>query len=109
MILGDNMIKLDSKKHFDKLKTEFSVFLFTAKWCPDCRYIEPFLDDLEKRYSMMQFVYVDRDKFIDLCSENNIYGIPSFLVYKDNELQGSFVSKFRKTKDEITKFLDSIK
>lgn len=108
MIIGDILIKLQSEQHFEELKRQFTVFMFSADWCPDCRFIEPFLDDLEKKYSLMQFVYVDRDEFIDLCREHNIYGIPSFLVYKDNELKGSFISKFRKTKEEIMKFLDSV-
>ena len=31
---------------------------------------------------MFDFVSVDRDKFMDICIENGIMGIPSFLVYK---------------------------
>jgi len=103
------MIKLQSKKHFEELKKDHTVFLFSANWCPDCRYIEHFLDELEEMYQHMEFVYVDRDEYIDLCIENNVYGIPSFLVYKDDQLLGSFVSKLRKTKQEIIQFLDNVK
>lgn len=103
------MIKLQSEEHFNELKQKHTVFLFTAKWCPDCRYIEPFLDELEEMYHEMTFVHVDRDEFIDLCIENDVYGIPSFLVFKNNQLIGSFVSKLRKTKAEIIKFLDTVK
>ncbi|QVK19492.1 thioredoxin family protein [Mycoplasmatota bacterium] len=103
------MIKLQSIEQFKELKKKHTVFLFSAKWCPDCRVIEPFLNELETIYSNMEFVYVDRDEFIDLCIENNIYGIPSFLVFNEDELLGSFVSKFRKTKQEIIDFLETVK
>lgn len=103
------MIRLESIKQFNELKKTHSLFLFSAKWCPDCRVIEPFLDELETMYSHMKFVYVDRDEFIDLCIENNVYGIPSFLVFNKDQLLGSFVSKFRKSKQEIIQFLEKVK
>ena len=49
---------------------------------PDCRIIEPDLPRLEEKYNHFNFVSVDRDEFIDLAIENDIMGIPSFLVYK---------------------------
>ena len=53
---------------------------------PDCRIIEPDLPRLEEKYNHFNFVSVDRDEFIDLAIENDIMGIPSFLVYKNDEL-----------------------
>lgn len=102
------MIKLQTVQQFTEFKKQDTVFLFSAKWCSDCRFIEPFLDEIEKLFTDFTFVYVDRDQFIDLCIENNIYGIPSFIVFKNNELKGSFASKLRKTKAEIIDFLNSI-
>lgn len=102
------MIKLESTKQFNELKQKNTIFLFSAKWCPDCSYIEPFLDEIETQFNEYTFVYVDRDNFIDLCIENNVYGIPSFLIFKNNQLAGSFVSKLRKTKIEIIDFIKSI-
>lgn len=102
------MIKLQTVQQFTEFKKQDTVFLFSAKWCSDCRFIEPFLDEIEKLFTDFTFVYVDRDQFIDLCIENNIYGIPSFIVFKNNELKGSFTSKLRKTKAEIIDFLNSI-
>ncbi len=103
------MNKLQSNEQFIELKKKQTVFLFSADWCPDCRFIEPVMPEIEELYPQFNFVYVDRDEFIDLCIENNIYGIPSFLVYKNNHLVGSFVSKLRKTKQEIIQFLDTVK
>ncbi len=103
------MKTLQSELEFDQLKTEEKViFLFSADWCPDCRVIEPILPELEEQYQAYTFVYVDRDKFIDICVQNDIFGIPSFLAYdRGNEL-GRFVSKDRKTKEEIEKFINGL-
>ena len=76
------MKQLESEQQFESLKQGATVFEFTAGWCPDCRVIEPDLPELEARYPMFDFVSIDRDKFMDICIENGIMGIPSFLVYK---------------------------
>ncbi|MGB3102380.1 MAG: thioredoxin family protein, partial [Psychrobacillus psychrotolerans] len=44
----------------------------------------------------------------DLCIELDIFGIPSFLAYENGEEKGRFVSKDRKTREEIESFLQSI-
>ncbi|MCY7914757.1 thioredoxin family protein, partial [Bacillus haynesii] len=44
-------------------------------------------------------------KFIDTCAEWDIFGIPSFLVFKEGNEISRFVSKDRKTKEEIEQFL----
>jgi len=102
------MILIESLDQFNEMRTKDTVFLFSAKWCPDCRFIEPFIPDLEQRFPQYTFAYVDRDQFIDVCMEHNIYGIPSFIVYKNNQVMGAFISKFRKTKEEIVQFLENI-
>ncbi|MCA0986394.1 thioredoxin family protein [Guptibacillus algicola] len=86
-----------------------SVFLFSADWCPDCRVIEPFLPELEQEHSELTFYYVDRDEHIELCQELNVFGIPSFVAFNEGEETGRFVSKQRKTRDEIEEFLSSVK
>lgn len=55
--------------------------------------IELDLLELEVRYFMFDFVLVDCDKFMDICIENGIMGILSFLVYKNGELFGSYIGK----------------
>ncbi|MGN7410227.1 MULTISPECIES: thioredoxin family protein [unclassified Sporosarcina] len=102
------MEKLQSQEQFEELKQgERTVFLFSADWCPDCRVIDPLLPGIEVDYPEYEFVYVDRDQFIDICAEHDIFGIPSFLVYSEGVEKGRFVSKDRKTREEITAFLDN--
>ena len=73
--------------------------------CGDCNFIKPQLPEIEAAYPDWQFVQVDRDQFIDVAVEWNIFGIPSFVVIKDGEELGRLVNKNRKTKEEIMDFL----
>jgi len=80
--------------------------LFTADWCPDCQAIKPVMPELEKEYSdRCGFISLDRDRFLDLCQEQNVFGIPSFIVYRKGSEIGRFVSKDAKTREEIDAFL----
>ena len=100
------MEKLQSIEQFEQLKNnEKVVFVFSANWCPDCRFIEPFMPEVESKFLAIQFVYVDRDDYIDLCVDNDIFGIPSFLAFDHGTETGRFVSKDRKTQSEIEAFL----
>lgn len=103
------MRTLSSTEQFNELVNKVPVvFMFTADWCPDCRIIEPVLPEIENSFNEYTFVSVDRDEFIDLCIEKNIYGIPSFLAYADGKEIGRFVSKDRKTQQEIENFLSNL-
>lgn len=84
-----------------------AVIVFKASWCPDCHFIEPFMPDLELLYQdRLNLVYLDRDDLPDLCSDLNILGIPSFIVFRKGQEITRFVSKLRKTKEEIQQFLE---
>lgn len=101
------MRSLQSIKEFNDLKNnEKAIFIFTAGWCPDCRVIEPILPEIEDKYPEYIFVEVNRDEFMELAQENDIYGIPSFVAYEKGTEVGRFVSKDRKTKEEIVSFID---
>lgn len=103
------MRTLSSTEQFNEVVNhEDVVFMFTADWCPDCRVIEPVLPEIEESFKEFTFISVDRDEFIDLCIEKNIYGIPSFIAYTNGKEAGRFVSKDRKTQQEIENFLTNL-
>jgi thioredoxin-like negative regulator of GroEL len=65
------------------------------------------MPDLESQYaSKLTFVHIDRDELPDLCADYNILGIPSFVVFRKGQELTRFVSKLRKTREEIEQFLD---
>ena len=84
-----------------------NVFFFTADWCGDCNFIKPMMPEIEAEFPDYQFVQVDRDEYIDIAAQWNIFGIPSFVVIDNGKELGRLVNKNRKTKKEITDFLKS--
>ncbi|WP_026582543.1 thioredoxin family protein [Bacillus sp. J33] len=103
------MKKLESMEQFNELRSHGKhIFMFSADWCPDCRVIDPIMPEIEDKYSSYNFIYADRDQFIDLCIELNVFGIPSFIGYKDGQELGRFVSKDRKTQEEIENFIETL-
>ncbi len=103
------MEKLKSMEQYHTIIQQENVLLmFSADWCPDCRFIEPALPELEAENNQWTLYYVDRDQFIDLCADLNVFGIPSFLAFNKGSELGRLVSKDRKTKDEIQAFIDSL-
>lgn len=103
------MKTLTSVEAFHELKNEGKhIFVFSADWCPDCRFIEPFMPEVVEKYSEFEFVLVDRDEFLDLCGELDVFGIPSFIAYENGKEIGRFVSKNRKTQAEIEQFIESL-
>lgn len=85
-----------------------NVFFFTADWCGDCRFIKPALPEIEEVFPDYQFIEVDRDAYIDVAAKWNIFGIPSFVVLDNGKELGRLVNKDRKTKAEITDFLNGL-
>lgn len=84
-----------------------TVAVFKTTWCKDCHYIEPFMPQLEAGYAgKIDFLELDRDDLPDLCAELNILGIPSFVAFRQGRELVRFVSKLRKTREEIEQFLE---
>lgn len=103
------MKNLESMEQFEQLKDQGkTIFMFSAEWCGDCRFIEPALPEIEANFKEYTFVHVDRDQFIDLCQQVDVYGIPSFIAYENGKELGRFVSKDRKTQEEIEAFISSL-
>lgn len=104
-----NLKKMESMTQYNEIIEKESVILmFSADWCPDCRFIEPILPEIEAENGQFSFYYIDRDQFIDLCGDLNVYGIPSFVAFNQGTEIGRLVSKDRKTKEEIQAFIDSL-
>lgn len=102
------MINIENREQFDQITNGDKAVcaLFTANWCPDCTVIKPILPDLEEAFAhSYEFISIDRDPFLDLCQDLNVFGIPSFITFKKGKELGRFVSTARKTREEIESFL----
>jgi thiol-disulfide isomerase/thioredoxin len=104
------MKNLESMEQFEQLRDQGkTIFMFSADWCRDCKFIEPALPDIESKFKEYTFVHVDRDEYIDLCQQVDVFGIPSFIAFEDGKELGRFVSKDRKTQEEIENFISGLK
>ncbi|REK74607.1 thioredoxin family protein [Paenibacillus paeoniae] len=103
------MNKLKTEAEFRQTVSgeELTIAVFKTTWCRDCHFIDPFMPDVEKQYEgRARFFEIDRDDMPDLCSELNILGIPSFIAFTDGKELIRFVSKLRKSREEIEQFVD---
>ena len=105
MIVPENLEELASYVK----KPGRQLFFFKADWCGDCRFIEPFLPEIEAENPEFSFIQVDRDQYLDLAKEWDVFGIPSLVLLEDGREIGCFVNRDRKTKSQINEFLASFK
>ncbi|WP_233680588.1 thioredoxin family protein [Macrococcoides caseolyticum] len=102
------MKKIENVEQFKAAIASPTIAMFTATWCPDCHFIDPLMPEIEAENKDYQFIAIDRDAFIDLAVEYEVMGIPSFIAFKDSEVIGRFVSKDRKTKEQVNDFIQSL-
>lgn len=103
------MRKVTTEEQFQEqiAQTGVTIAIFKTTWCKDCHYIDPFMPAVEQAYEgRLTFIELDRDEFPDLCEQLNILGIPSFIAFRGGQELVRFVSKLRKTREEIEQFLD---
>lgn len=103
------MIKVSNEQAFQEQisQSTLTIAVFKASWCKDCHYIEPFMPSVEQAYAgRITFIELDRDEVPDLCEQLNILGIPSFIAFRGGQELVRFVSKLRKTREEIEEFLN---
>ena len=104
------MKHLESIEEFEQLRDNGkTIFMFSAVWCGDCRFIEPALPEIEAKFTEYTVIHIDLDQFIDLCQQVDVFGIPSFIAYENGKELGRFVSKDRKTQEEIEGFITGLK
>jgi len=105
------MRKIESEGAFREAIAQHqpTVAVFKATWCKDCHFIEPFMPEVEAQYAgKLSFIEIDRDELADLCSEYHILGIPSFIGFQNGRELVRFVSKLRKSREEIEQFLNQV-
>ncbi|KAA9008622.1 thioredoxin family protein [Paenibacillus spiritus] len=84
-----------------------TIVVFKADWCGDCKFIDPFMPEVEAAYAdKLTLVEVDVEAVGDVSQEQNILGIPSFVAYTEGRELVRFVNKLRKSREEIESFLD---
>lgn len=102
----NELIEITSVEDYKNAIKNKCIMIFSTQWCPDCHFMKTYINDIINENKDYIFYYVDRDKMIDLCIDLGILGIPSFVAYNQGKEIGRFVSKLRKTKEEVQMFIN---
>lgn len=87
---------------------ELMVGIFTTTWCPDCKRLDMFIDEIVAEHKDKQWFKIDRDEFPEISEEQNVMGIPSLLVFKNGEKLAHLHSANAKTADAVREFLKQV-
>ena len=87
---------------------QLTVEIFTTTWCPDCKRLDVFINDIIAEHPDKQWYTIDKDEFPELAEKENVMGIPSLLVYKNGEKIAHLHSANAKTPDQVREFLDKL-
>ncbi|HWO98874.1 MAG TPA: thioredoxin family protein [Bacillus sp. (in: firmicutes)] len=103
-----NQIKEEQQYREQIAQDELSVGIFTTTWCPDCKRLDMFIDEIIAEHQDKKWFKIDRDEFPEISEEQNVMGIPSLLVFKNSEKLAHLHSANAKTADAVREFLKQI-
>jgi len=97
----------DASFEDDVLKSEAPVLVdFWAAWCGPCKMIAPVLDELAGEYGdKIKICKMDVDANKDTPAKFNIRGIPTLMIFKGGNAEGTKVGALSKT--QLKEFIDS--
>ncbi|MFB1082372.1 thioredoxin family protein [Jeotgalibacillus sp. JSM ZJ347] len=90
-------------------KDEPVIVKFTADWCPDCRRMDMFIDDIMDTYNEYGWYELNRDELPEIADEQEVMGIPSLLLFKNGEKKAHLHSANAKSPEQVKEFLDAQK
>lgn len=100
-----NMIK--TEKEFREIigSGETVTVKFFAGWCPDCKRMDMFMPSVLEEFQEFPLYELNKDELPDLAAEYNVMGIPSLLVFKNDEKLGHLHSANAKTPEQVSEYL----
>lgn len=101
-------IKTEQEYREQISQDKLTVGVFTTTWCPDCKRLEMFIDEVIAENQDKEWFLIDRDEFPDISEEQNVMGIPSLLVFKNSEKLAHLHSANAKTADAVKEFLNTL-
>eukprot|EP00752_Nemacystus_decipiens_P014871 g13240.t1 len=82
---GGRLVELATKDDYINFPREKSVVYFTAKWCPPCRRIGPFLEELSEETTGVAFGKVDIDDNDESAAMAGVKSIPTFKFFRGGQ------------------------
>ena len=79
---------------------------YWAAWCGPCKMIAPVLDELAKEYGdKVKICKMDVDANKETPAKFNIRGIPTLMIFKDGNAEGTKVGAL--TKAQLKEFIEA--
>lgn len=66
------------------------VVMFTAPWCPPCRFLKPQLKTMSENDDRWGLVFVNVDEERELAIAHNVRGIPRLVLYAEGRLVSTY-------------------
>lgn len=85
------MVKTINKVQFEDERNGVILAVFGASWCPDCRRVEPFLEELATKYQDVKIFKINSDEENELKNSLGVQRIPTIISYKNGEEVGTRV------------------
>ena len=101
-------IKAEQEYRDQVNQDELTVGIFTTTWCPDCKRLGMFIDEVIEENQDKQWFTIDRDEFPEIAEEQSVMGIPSLLVFKKGEKLAHLHSANAKTPEQVKEFINNI-
>jgi thiol-disulfide isomerase/thioredoxin len=101
-------IKAEQEYRDQVKQDELTVGIFTTTWCPDCKRLGMFIDEVIDENQDKQWFTIDRDEFPEIAEEQSVMGIPSLLVFKNGEKLAHLHSANAKTPEQVKEFINNI-
>lgn len=82
---------------------------FWAEWCTPCKIQGPIIDELAEKYNdnaKVRFVKLDTDQNPNISMSNQIFSIPTLMVYKNGEVIDKMVGL--RSPEEIEKKIQEL-
>ena len=80
------IINADGQEIFKEIQISNSVLIDCwAPWCPPCRMLAPVLEEIHQEFGL-KIVKVNADDNEDFISKFQVLGLPTLLLFQDNQL-----------------------
>lgn len=69
-----------------------SVIYFGAvNWCQPCKFLHPLMEEFSKKYTDLNFIYVDADNAPDVVKSSGVSSVPTVKLFINGEEKNSFI------------------
>ena len=98
----------DSDFEQEVLNSDSPVLVdYWAEWCGPCKMIAPILHEIADEYAgRLKVTKMDIDQNVETPRQFSIRGIPTLMIFKDGQIQGTRVGAL--TKNQLKAFVEDV-